>query len=513
MSTSIDTQHDLAGTTQNTKKSGAQARTDTSAAGLFASLLKKNQGVASSLSNLTSSLSLPQRAPRTEENFARPAEPQVPEEPRAEEPGDMQDQPPEAAYVESALRTQDSHAGRDVPNHSKPDRNTPDAPAASGQANDTSASDKAARQAAQAGPQQQAGKTAKGAPEASLDPNAAAKVKPEVTTAQKTPQQPQTEQPVQQNQQSRPGDQNTAIKASVSQQSAQLTSKPGSSLASNSTVSAVLNGEEGATAKALKAANNTNGQQAGNQNQNGNNAANANAQAKLVAAANSAVRQTAQQPVQANGFSNAMSAAVNAAGKSAPVQNVPGSSGMTTLADPLTGGTGVAGQNGSLQRPTTASTAQAQSTRPSVPPKVIADQVAVNIQRAAGQGADKISLQLRPQELGRIDVKMEMASDGRMTATISAERPETLDALRSDARALVQSLNDAGLQTDSSSLSFNLKGQEGNGQQTASGNGKAGPSGDTGSEDGMETADGSEELLATGQTATPDDDGRWDVRV
>ena len=41
---------------------------------------------------------------------------------------------------------------------------------------------------------------------------------------------------------------------------------------------------------------------------------------------------------------------------------------------------------------------------------------------------------------------------------VNADRPETLEALQRDARGLERALQDAGLRTDSNSLSFNLRG-------------------------------------------------------
>jgi len=45
-------------------------------------------------------------------------------------------------------------------------------------------------------------------------------------------------------------------------------------------------------------------------------------------------------------------------------------------------------------------------------------------------------------------------------AIVSIERPETFELLQRDARGLEKALQDAGLKTDSNSLSFNLKGEE-----------------------------------------------------
>ncbi len=90
-----------------------------------------------------------------------------------------------------------------------------------------------------------------------------------------------------------------------------------------------------------------------------------------------------------------------------------------------------------------------------------ADQVAVQIQKGLSAGKDRISIKLNPAELGRIDIKMELADDGRLRAMISAERPETLEMLQRDARILERTLQDAGVKTDSSSLSFTSRDNRG----------------------------------------------------
>lgn len=91
--------------------------------------------------------------------------------------------------------------------------------------------------------------------------------------------------------------------------------------------------------------------------------------------------------------------------------------------------------------------------------------IAVNIAQHASQGVNKFELRLDPPELGRIEVKMEMASDGKVTAHIAAERAETLDLLQRDARALERALNETGLSADRDSLSFSLKDQAFKGDQ------------------------------------------------
>lgn len=94
-----------------------------------------------------------------------------------------------------------------------------------------------------------------------------------------------------------------------------------------------------------------------------------------------------------------------------------------------------------------------QSQPTQVPTAAIALQMARNLQK----GISRFDIRLDPPEMGRIDVRMEIRKDGQVVAHMSVERPETLDLLQRDARALQQALNNAGLQADSDSLNFSLK--------------------------------------------------------
>ena len=111
-----------------------------------------------------------------------------------------------------------------------------------------------------------------------------------------------------------------------------------------------------------------------------------------------------------------------------------------------------------------------QSARPPQGPqfaRFVHNQVAVQIQKAAGAGQDRISIQLKPQDLGRIDVKMDLAADGSVKAQILVDKADTLDLLQRDARGLERALADAGLKAESGGLEFSLRG-DGSGQGTAS---------------------------------------------
>jgi len=124
-------------------------------------------------------------------------------------------------------------------------------------------------------------------------------------------------------------------------------------------------------------------------------------------------------------------------------------------------------------------TAFAGHMRNATPSLPTAEQVAIQIQRAIGNGTDRINIQLRPQELGRVEVKMEVGHDGKLLAVISADKPETLDLLQRDQRSLQDALSNAGLDLDSNSLSFNLNGQD-DGQAVA---GDGGDGSETGADD------------------------------
>jgi flagellar hook-length control protein FliK len=96
---------------------------------------------------------------------------------------------------------------------------------------------------------------------------------------------------------------------------------------------------------------------------------------------------------------------------------------------------------------------------PPPPPKppVPIEQVAVQIKKAIGEGADKINIKLQPANLGKVEVRMEIGKDGILTASVIAEKPETLELLQRDVRGLEKVLQEGGLKTDSQSFNFSLK--------------------------------------------------------
>lgn len=90
-----------------------------------------------------------------------------------------------------------------------------------------------------------------------------------------------------------------------------------------------------------------------------------------------------------------------------------------------------------------------------------ADQVAMKMSATAKDGGGKVTIRLSPEELGKVDIKMEISKDGLVRAVVAVDRPETLELLQRDAKGLERVLQNAGLQTDGESLEFDLRGDGG----------------------------------------------------
>jgi len=249
------------------------------------------------------------------------------------------------------------------------------------------------------------------------------------------------------------GDGNRAqVNVSVTNEAETLTSKPGQTL----TASAVLN-TEGNGSSATGQNTNTHNQGTGAQN--------TAAQAQQVQAA----------AAQNQGTQNSGTQAVQGADSKGLVQ----AQAVTSTA----GSANHSGGEGTVQTASATSTAnqqtqQAQSqsaaNQANNAPKTFGtghsavEQVSVKITKAIQAGIDKINIQLRPANMGRVEVKMELTSDNRLMAVITADSKDTMELLKNDSRDLQRALQEAGLQTDAGDLSFNLRGQEG---QEGEGNG------------------------------------------
>src|SRR5699024_7117155 len=87
----------------------------------------------------------------------------------------------------------------------------------------------------------------------------------------------------------------------------------------------------------------------------------------------------------------------------------------------------------------------------------VAHQVAREIVRRFEGGSTRFELRLDPPELGRVDVRLDVSRDHRVTAVIAADSPQALTELARHARDLEQMLQGAGLQLSDNGLSFDLR--------------------------------------------------------
>ncbi len=185
-------------------------------------------------------------------------------------------------------------------------------------------------------------------------------------------------------------------------------------------------------------------------------------------------------------LSQAANTAVAPSSPSLPVQpNAPVTAPPPSVAGIVQNSTGDAGshagsnsggQNQPMPQPLTAPAAASSSpavsgassfaqtlNRAGQPP--LLEQIAFNIKTALKDGSSRIHIQLEPAELGRLDIKLNVSSDGKTGITIVADNKATLTLLQGDAPGLARALSDAGLKADIGNMNFSLNGGQHEGAQ------------------------------------------------
>jgi flagellar hook-length control protein FliK len=84
----------------------------------------------------------------------------------------------------------------------------------------------------------------------------------------------------------------------------------------------------------------------------------------------------------------------------------------------------------------------------------------VSIAAKSKDGEKQFDIKMDPAELGRVDVRISVDSDGKAQAHLTAEKPQTLQLLQNDRGTLERSLKDAGLDLSNNGLNFSLKGEQ-----------------------------------------------------
>jgi len=260
------------------------------------------------------------------------------------------------------------------------------------------------------------------------------------------------------------------VKVSINSEQNQLTSKPTATLASGSIIT-----KDGTS-------NNAGGDRQQNGQRPGANTGQMTQQMQL--AANQQQAQVTQQQ-QATAQGGPQGGTTQIGGTQGGIQSTGGAAHNAGGADAMNNTQSNAGTQQTQQTQQARDTQPQQQTqqaqRSNMAGTSVADQISVKITKALQAGTDRISIQLRPAELGRVDVKMEMTHDGRIMTVVTAEKQDTLDLLRRDSSELQRALADAGL--NSGDMEFNLKGQEQQNAKGEDGNDSAKPNGDADAEE------------------------------
>lgn len=202
-------------------------------------------------------------------------------------------------------------------------------------------------------------------------------------------------------------------------------------------------------------------------------------------AASPALDGTALSSGQATSFADAMASANNTAESMDAMM----SQAMAKAATALEAGTIATAP--ATPGPTVAT--GAQPTMTAVPQGTAGQAVpvaalAVEINRQAMNGKTQFEIRLDPPELGRLNVKLEVDSNGQTRTHLVVERGETLDMLTTDSRSLERALQQAGLKAEPGSVTFELA-QDFNDGLAQNGNQSEAGDNDTASPDGTQTGD------------------------
>jgi flagellar hook-length control protein FliK len=107
----------------------------------------------------------------------------------------------------------------------------------------------------------------------------------------------------------------------------------------------------------------------------------------------------------------------------------------------------------------------------------VMDQVIIDIRKNFKEGVDRISIQLKPESLGKVDISLDLTPEGKSIVVVSTERADTLTLLKQNTHFLAQSLEESGFHHHA--IDYHLMGesfsreQNHQGSEHADGYGKA----------------------------------------
>ncbi len=106
----------------------------------------------------------------------------------------------------------------------------------------------------------------------------------------------------------------------------------------------------------------------------------------------------------------------------------------------------------------------------------VVEQMRVHVRTVANHGGGRIDVAINPPELGRVEVNLRI-KEGKVSGTITVQRPEVMEHLARELKVLEQGLADAGLTLNTEGLTFQLQEQGAHDKQD-SGNRQASAGGD-----------------------------------
>lgn len=83
--------------------------------------------------------------------------------------------------------------------------------------------------------------------------------------------------------------------------------------------------------------------------------------------------------------------------------------------------------------------------------------IVMQIQKNAAAKTERMTIQLSPAELGNLEIRMKFEKDGNVKTHLIADKAETFNLLQKDAQQLQRTLQQAGIDVDENSLSFDLR--------------------------------------------------------
>ncbi|MFZ4530626.1 MAG: flagellar hook-length control protein FliK, partial [Alsobacter sp.] len=128
---------------------------------------------------------------------------------------------------------------------------------------------------------------------------------------------------------------------------------------------------------------------------------------------------------------------------------------VASVATPSTSALPAPQQAAQLDRttgPAAATDARAAAQQPPVPLSALP----IEIGMRALDGARRFDIRLSPEDLGRVDVRLDIAEDGTVNAQLVVDRVETLALLQRDAKTLERAFEQAGLRTQEGGVAFSL---------------------------------------------------------